>query len=299
MENKRLYVIITVLSVLVLTLGGYIVYDKFLNKNSKPTNSNNTSNSTNINSTSNSTTNLNSTTSSTNSNNFVAKLNNSKSWVYDAEYKKNVSADSYKLGDYTFYAKDIIVPFINVNSPYANSANNKIKEVFNDAINAYNEGVKGEEISIDVCNYQKYIKNNILSVVLTYGVGGTDVVHPEYYSYNINLNSGNKLSYQEIYTIAGFNANNINSKVEKAITNIMKEELKDFKDPNNDTGDGGYYPDGTNFDTYNNKSINNYKNSIKNNTLKYFLSENGNLQIIVTLIIPAGSEEFDTIITVY
>ena len=68
----------------------------------------------------------------------------------------------------------------------------------------------------------------------------------------------------------------------------MQEKLKDFT----------WFPDGTNFDTYNNQSINNYKNSVSNNTLKYYLSDNGKLNVIVKLIIPAGAGEFDTVITV-
>ena len=62
--------------------------------------------------------------------------------------------------------------------------------------------------------------------------------------------------------------------------------------------DGGYYPEGTNFDTYNTKSIENYKNSVSNNTLKYFLTDNKKLNIVVSLSVPAGRGEFNTIITV-
>ena len=128
------------------------------------------------------------------------------------------------------------------------------------------------------------VNNNNLSIVLTYGVGATDIVYPEYYTYNIDLKTGNQLSYEELYNIAGLNSSNINSKVEKAITKIIQDKLTDDEK--------------TNFNTYNDESINNYKNSVSNNTLKYFLSNDGKLNIIVKLSIPVGPGEFDTIITV-
>ena len=277
-KNTGLYVLIAILCVLVLALGGYIVYDKTQNDKSSTTTTTDTTNS--------------------NANTLVSKLDNTKDWVYDAEYTKNVTADSYSTGYKTYYSKDIVVPYININSSYANNSNSEIKKVFDDAIKAYNDGVSNKVTYVDECGYKKYINSDSLSVVLTYGVGATDVVHPKYYTYNFNLKTGNQLSYEEAYSIAGLNSSNIDSKVENAITKIMQDKLKDLKDPQKDTGDGGYYPDGTNFNTYNNESISNYKKSISDNTLKYFLSDNGKLNIVVKLSIPAGTGEFDTIITI-
>ena len=73
----------------------------------------------------------------------------------------------------------------------------------------------------------------------------------------------------------------------------MKDRLKNFENQ-----EDGSYPNGTNFNTYNTQSINNYKNSVSNNTQKYFLSNDGKLNIIVKLSIPAGTGQLDTIITV-
>lgn len=220
----------------------------------------------------------------------VSKLVADKDWIYDADYKKNVVSESYMIGEKTYYAKNIVVPFINIDSSYASDSNNEIKKIFDDAITKYNKGVSDKITYIDECNYKKYENDNLVSVILTYGVGATDVVHPDYYTYNFNLKDGNVLSYEEAYQIAGFNSSNINSAVENAIENMMKEKMKDF--------DSSNYPAGTNFNTYNNESINNYKNSVSSNTLKYFLSDSEKLNIIVSLSIPAGTGKFDTIITV-
>ena len=90
-------------------------------------------------------------------------------------------------------------------------------------------------------------------------------------------------SYEEVYTLANISSTNIDSKIESAITSVLKERLKDTK---NDLS------------TCINESIDNYKASVNNNTLKYFLSENNKLNVVVKLSIPAGTGEFDTIITV-
>ena len=219
----------------------------------------------------------------------VSKLDNGKDYIYDAYYSKNTKADSYSI-DKTYYAKDIVVPFINIDSNYASKANGEIKSVFDEAISTYNEGVSNKIVYVDECNYKKYINNNYASIILTYAVGGTDLPIVHYYTYNINLSDGQELSYEDIYKLAGFSSSNIESKVKDAITNTMKKELSDFTAEN--------YPSGTNFDIYNDQSIDNYNKSVKNNSLKYFISENGELNIVVTLSIPAGRGSYDTIITV-
>ena len=61
----------------------------------------------------------------------VSKINDSKDWVYDAEYPKAVFVDSYK-DDWVnvgrvHYASEIKVPYVNVDSPYATLLNSKLK----------------------------------------------------------------------------------------------------------------------------------------------------------------------------
>lgn len=267
-NNTILYVIIAILSVFIIVLSIYTICITLQN-NKQVTTPNNGSN----------------------ENNVISKLDNTKDWVYDAEYKKNVNADSYSTDYNTYYAKDIVVPFININSSYATISNDEIKNVFHDAIKAYNKGISDKMTYVDKCNYNKYINNDVLSVLLTFGIGATDIVHPNYYIYNIDLKTGEKLSYKDIYSAAGFDSSNINAKVEKAITDVMKEELNDFEYPSD-------YLDGTNFNTYNDESITNYYKSIINGNLKYFLSNDKELNIIVRLSVPAGMGYSDKIITI-
>lgn len=286
-NNTILYVIIAILSIFIIALNVYTLFITLQNNNRVTTpNNSDVNNSTSENQNSQNNNEFNNETSG-NENKVISKLDNTKDWVYDAEYKKNVNADSYSTNYNTYYAKDIIVPFINIKSSYATLSNNEIKSVFNDAIKAYNDGISDKLTYVDQCNYSKYVNNDILSILLTLGIGATDIVHPNYYIYNIDLKTGNKLSYKDVYSFAGFNSSDINTKVEKAITDVMKEKLKDSE-----------YPDGTNFDIFNNESITNYKNSVSNDTLKYFLSNKGELNIIIRLSIPAGMGYIDEIITI-
>lgn len=267
MKNKKLIVILCLFIISTLALGGYIVYDKFLKEESSNENQIKKKKDNPI-------------------SKYVAKINKEKDWVYDAEYEKKVIADTY-IADKLYSANDIIVPYINIDSSYAKNSNEEIKKVFDSAIETYNMGVNDHLTYVEECNYKKNIKNDSVSVLLTYGSGKTDIVHSVYYTYNVDLKTGNKMTYEEIYKLAGFDSTNIDNKVSESITRVMKEKMNDFG-----------YPEGDDFDTYNNQSIENYKKSIENNNLKYFIAEDGKLNIVVKLIIPAGTGEFDTIISV-
>ena len=234
-----------------------------------------------------------------------SEFDSSKVLVYDALYDLSTDEESYCVTmDYNTmnclemaYAIDLIVPYININSDDAKIANQEIYELYEELINIFNENSDYGVWFTDV-EYSYYINDNILSVVITTSSGGTDVIAYQYYTYNFDLNTGNFADYSEVYSLAGFTSDNIDSSVAEAITSVMEVSLDGFKDPLTETGDGGYFPTGTNFDTFNNGSIDNYITSVQNGTLKYFLDEEANLNVIVTLLIPAGRGEFDTVITV-
>ena len=215
---------------------------------------------------------------------YTLKMEKDKEYVYDAKYESNVSEDLYE----SEYLNDIKVPYININSEDAAKANDEIKEIYKKEINKYTKGALDEGSTIAECEYQYYINDNVLSIVLT--VKSEDLVTYNYYTYNFSLNTGKKLEYNEIYEKAGLNSSNIDSKVESAITEKMREMMNNFDDVN--------YPEGTSFSTYNNESKNNYIKSVSNNSLNYFLSKDGNLNVVIALSIPAGLGETNTIIEI-
>lgn len=219
-----------------------------------------------------------------NEENNISKLDSSKEWIHDANYNLPTNKESYYgYSDHTklISASDLVVPYINIDSNDAKKVNQEIYKLYEDLINKFNENLK-EEIWFTLVEYKTYTTNNIISVVITTESAGTDVPIYNYYTYNFNLENGKLLSYNELYKMVGLNEDNITDKATQAVTNSLKKE----------------YSNGDDFDTYNNKSINNYKTSVNNNAIKFFIDENKKLNIVVMLEIPAGRGQFDTIITV-
>ena len=216
--------------------------------------------------------------------NNISKLDSSKEWVYDANYNLPTNKESYYgYSDHTklISASDLVVPYINIDSDDAKKVNQEIYKLYEDLINKFNENLK-EEINFTLVEYKTYTNDNIISIVITTEFAGTDVPMHNYYTYSFNLENGKLLSYNDAYKNVGLNEGNITDKATQAVTNALREK----------------HSNGDDFDTYNNKSINNYKASISNNTIKFFIDRNKKLNIIVTLEIPAGRGQFDTIITV-
>ena len=242
--------------------------------------------------------NQNSDTNTNGNNQFKVEI--SKDWVYDALYNLPTDKESYCITldcIEMVYARDLIVPYVNINSNDAKVANQEIYELYEELIDIFNENSDYGIWYTDV-EYDYYINDNILSVVITTSSGGTDVTRYRYYTYNFDLNTGNFTDYSEVYNVVDISSDDIDSLVADAITSIMEIKLDGLKDPLTDTGDGGYFPMGTNFDTFNNGSIDNYKTSVQDGTLKYFLDEDSKLNVIVTLLIPVGMGQFDTVITI-
>lgn len=261
-NNKFLIITTIILCLLVVLMGSYIIYDNFNdNQNNNKENQNN-----NI------------------SNNSIAKLDNNKDWVYSANYTLSTDKESYTTTSGELVSvKNLIVPYINIDTSEAKSVNTEIYKLYESLIDEYNIISKWENPASTIkAEYNTYINNDILSVIIITTITGTDVPLYKYYTYNFNLINGNLLSYEDVYKINGFNANNIDDKANQAITNYMKKEYS-------------FIPD---FDTYNNMSISNYKASINNNKINFFIGENKKLNVIVTLNIPVGREEFDQIITI-
>lgn len=223
------------------------------------------------------------------------KIDSTKDYVYDSDYKIETKKDSYSIGNNVFKSSDIVVPYVNINSGDAKKVNNELYNLYSNLIEKYN--INSESgVSYNTVDYKVYKNSNVLSIVIITTTGGTDVPINNYYTYSFNTNNGKLLSFSDAYIFVGFSDTNIDEKVKSSITLVMSDKLKGMKTYNVDTGDGSYYPEGTNFDTYNNESFDNYKSSINNN-IKFYI-ENNKLNVVVTLSIPAGRGNFDTIITV-
>jgi len=69
------------------------------------------------------------------------KIDESKDWVYDADYlkeNKKIYQDSAKTEEYAVNSnKDLIVPYININLEYAKTVNENIKALYDDYYSKY------------------------------------------------------------------------------------------------------------------------------------------------------------------
>ena len=243
------------------------------------------------------------------------KIDNNKDYVYDADYKYNNKYYKYgenkdgnkivvddkvtnkeikstaesQIADFDVYEnvqylKDLKVPFININSDDAKKVNKSLEKLYITTAKSFDLNATYDEngpLSRFVLNYKFYINNDILSVAIVDGGQATYIWLFNYYTYNFDLKTGKLLTYKDIYTKVGIKENEIENKVEQVIINKQKEIMKD----------DDYFE--TNFETFKNESITNYKNSIYNNTLQYYLDENNKLSIITTFSVPAGSGEYD------
>ena len=269
-ESKGKFILILVLVLIVASLGTYILYDKVLNKDNDKNNN----------------TQINDKVDDNNNIPTSIKLDESKDFIYLADYDYDVSSETYSTNFKTYNVKDIKVPYINIDSTYASNVNKEIEKVFGKAIEAFKNGIKDKSTYVDECNYTYYLDNDILSVNLWLGVGSTDVVVPNYYTFNFDLKTGNLSSYDDVYKMVGFNSTSVNDKIEKAITDKMRGIL------------GSDYPSGTNFDTYNNQSLSNYRNSVSDNTINYFLDKNKKLNVVVKMVNLSSTGQTNEILTI-
>ena len=213
-----------------------------------------------------------------------SKIDETKGLVYDANYNADFKAESYEISDKKFEANSIIVPFINIDTDYAIKANEEMKDAFDKMVNHFNEGVEDKTSYVDCCDYEVYETSDVLSVKFFYGLGATDVVHPKYFTYNINLREAMPLLYEEVCEICGISNDDIQAKVENTIREYLNESMKSF--------------DQDEIDKYIGFSIDSYNEAVKTYTLNYCISKEGKLQIVVNIKIPAGTGEFDTLFTI-
>ena len=169
------------------------------------------------------------------------KIDESKDWVYDAEYlkeNKKIYQDSAKTEEYAVNSdKDLVVPYININSEYAKTVNENIKKLYDDYYSKY-----GTEFTTPYSNeykcynhyqlkYEKYINDNILSVIITLSEGqvvvdgGTGGGTSTKYAYNFNLDTLNEATLDEMAKKCGFDSGDeVTKKVEA--WERRQEELK-------------------------------------------------------------------------
>ena len=138
------------------------------------------------------------------------KVDESKPWVYNSNYgdgrePKTITNNTGKIYSST---DELIVPYININSEYANYINSELKNIFEENYNSFGGANDEKEILegyLPQISYEYAVADNVLSVVITkhYGIiNGDSAV--EYEIYNFNLTTLNKASLSDLYKQSGF-----------------------------------------------------------------------------------------------
>ncbi len=180
------------------------------------------------------------------------KIDETKPWVYDADYlgeRKDKQRTNQYTGEIYRVSKNLVAPYININSEYAKKVNEEILSLYNECYNKFGTatgydaatGVQNTDpdvsYKLNYLEYEFYETDNILSILIT----KTDGVVPgdfgkEHYIYNINLKTLNEASFEDVYKECGFKTENeVNEKIDITLTNAKNND-EIFQDTVWDTG---------------------------------------------------------------
>lgn len=154
------------------------------------------------------------------------KVDETKEWVYDADYEfENKILKAPYDNRNVFYSKDeLIVPYININSEYANTVNAEIKQMY---IEEYNKFANiGNGMYFSNIKYSYFYNDDLLSVTLLNKTGLLNAgAKLKYTIYNFNLNTLDKASLEDCYTAAGYTSKEqLDLSIETTISNEIKNE---------------------------------------------------------------------------
>lgn len=207
---------------------------------------------------------------------------------------------------YTKTIKDIYdevfsykIPKINIDSDDVNEINKEINEKIISRAKEYVPILeKNDSVGLYEVGYLYYINNNILSVVINLNFDA-DVV--DYYVYNIDINTGKRISNEDILKIKNMTEKQFEEKLSSAakIKFINKYGSKDTHMDNLKYSDAFYKESELKeqesiYVTQYNQTISRSNCKIDNN--KIYLSNNQNLNVVTKIYSLAGANEYEHIL---
>lgn len=226
------------------------------------------------------------------------KEDNSKEYVYKAEYTYNNKYHEINLNTYReentreglniqyvdgnkIILEDLRVPYFNFNTADAKNVNVEIKELYDKWAKEFDYLSENENCGTIVLNYKTYYTEKTVSVIIVVGSQCTDVMHPEYYGYTFNLENGKLLRYEEAILLTKYDKDETLSKFENEIKEYITKNISI------EAQTGWINTDGSNGNSTVN-SIKKLNNSIKDNSIVYFLDKNNNLNIVSEIYMATG-----------
>lgn len=158
------------------------------------------------------------------------KLDETKPWVYDADYNKDKEVKTVNNDEGTVWKSSdtLKYPYVNINSKYAEKVNSEIKANFEKNYEHYGISYPEKRINgsyLAEIKYEYYVTDKILSLKINewFGAvpGGST---PKYYIYNFNLETLEEATLEDVYKECGFNTlNELNDKINITISNEKAE----------------------------------------------------------------------------
>ena len=244
----------------------------------------------------------------TSENNKSIKIDESKEYVYDADYKYDnkytkYSDDYNEPGDTIDYfginiprgKNDITtlkVPYLNINSNEAKIVNEELEKIYLkyaeefDKYAADAEKNSNNPICHQILNYKKYQYNNILSIIVFYDTQCTSPFVFNYLTYNFDLTTGNKISFEEMVSILGYNKDTIVENM-KALTKTGMDKYFKSVDLSVACKGAGKGSEIESFGTDSCYEITNklLQRTIDDDSILFFTDNDGNLNVLPLLYI--------------
>ena len=233
------------------------------------------------------------------------KLNSSKEYVYDADYKYDNKYKEFSRGDYAVekdrtidqfgvsiklsnkeLLKNLKVPYININSNDATKVNIELEKLYKDYAKEFDTCALdmqkgGNQIGCSlILTYGVFTNNDILSILVIDSAQATSAFVYNYHTYNFDLNNGNLLTYDEMASKLGYNKDTLLNTIKDQIKEKM--DALDFKGYNFSNGchSGNSIYGTTNCYDIANKLLD---SAIDDNKLLFFADKDGYLNILQIL----------------
>lgn len=158
------------------------------------------------------------------------KIDDNKPWIHDADYNSGNTVRKATTLEGTEYKSvdTLVLPYLNINSSYAEKINDELKELYEADYKMYGKtdsknGYNSEFIA--KISYEYSTSNKILSLLVKedYGVvnGGLST---NYYTYNINLDTLDEAKLEDVCKEGGFSdKKDLEEKIDIAIENSISD----------------------------------------------------------------------------
>ena len=238
-------------------------------------------------------------TDNTENEEYVDKYVKNRGYVYDAQYiPENINVETYKTNDGENHSVlEIKVPYINMDCDAGKECNLEIEDIYKGFVNEF-KACSDNKNSYIKSSYETFITSNIISTVITVERGKEENVTNEYIAYNFDAITGTKLSYDQVYGIAGITdvseciKDNIDSfDVYDEYLQVNPNESKDAVETKKE-----------NVENCKKQIFTNYQQDLINNKLVYYLDRNLKLNIKMKIFLPEDSKEeiheYEKIVTI-